>query len=167
MMGDNSWTTVSHRNRNVNVHGNCRDHHSSQEPRTTHVRSDIISLFVTNFPDFVQAEDIQRVCGRACSRLGKIIGVFIAKKLSKLGKRFGFIRFSGDCNCDSLLKQLHEVWFGSYKLFASLPRSLGNNNRTPRTVGLSTAVHRNVNVKCYVNVVRGLPNNMRNITNME
>lgn len=126
---------------------------TSYDPRKSHVSSDIISLFITNFPDSIQIGDIQRVCGRACNRLGNIVCVFIAKKLSKSGKRFGFIRFSGVINRDSLIIQLREVWFGSYKLFASLPRSLENNGHTSQPTNFSTTVHHDVRVKSYANVV--------------
>ncbi|CAI9283608.1 unnamed protein product [Lactuca saligna] len=166
-MGTNDWTTVGHQNRKTNMHGSDRDQHSSHKPLTSHVRSDITSLFITNFPDSVKVGDIKRVCGRACIRLGKIVGVVIANRLSKVGKRFGFIRFTNVGNCDSLIKQLREVWFGSYKFFASLPRSLHNNNHAFQSTGLPTTFHHRFNVKSYANVVRGLTNNISNNSTTE
>lgn len=150
------------------MHGNRRVHRINPDSRNSHVRSNITSLFITNFSDSIQVGDIQRVCRQACNRLGKLVGVFIAKTLSKSGKRFCFIRFLGLGNCDSLIIQFREVWFGSYKRFASLPRSLEKKNvRTSQTIGFSTAVHCDVSVNSYANMVRGSANDMRNSKNME
>lgn len=93
--------------------------------------------------------------------------MFISKKLSKSGKRFGFIRFAGVVNCDSLIIQLHEVWSSSYKLFSSLPRSLENKARVSQSTGFSTGVHCDVNVKSYANEVRGSANDTKYSKNIE
>nr|GEV37249.1 hypothetical protein [Tanacetum cinerariifolium] len=47
------------------------------------------SVFVTNFPESVLAQDLWK----SCSVYGKVVDVFIPSKKSKAGKRFAFVRF--------------------------------------------------------------------------
>ncbi|CAI9283438.1 unnamed protein product [Lactuca saligna] len=53
---------------------------------------------------------------------GNMVDAFISTKLSKRGKRFGFVRFSNVRSEDRMIKCLCEVWFGTYKMFASSPQ---------------------------------------------
>ncbi|GJU06928.1 RNA-directed DNA polymerase, eukaryota [Tanacetum coccineum] len=57
-----------------------------------------------------------------CDRHAKGVDVYIARKLSKIGKRFGFVRFIEMENQQKLLEDLNQIWIGSYKLFASMAR---------------------------------------------
>ncbi|GJW72579.1 RNA-directed DNA polymerase, eukaryota [Tanacetum coccineum] len=47
------------------------------------------SIYVTNFPDSVNSRDLWK----ECSVYGTVVDVFIPTKLSKVGKRFAFVRF--------------------------------------------------------------------------
>lgn len=39
-----------------------------------------------------------------------------------MGKWIGFVTFSGICDVDLMIKKLSDVWYGFYKIFASVPR---------------------------------------------
>ena len=99
------------------VSGNTRVHRGSLQSRFFHVSLDVSSFYITNFLESVQVSDMWRVC--AC--LGKVMDMFISKKLSCMGKYFGFIRFSSVCNMDHMIKQLCYVSYGFHKLFACSP----------------------------------------------
>ncbi|CAI9299312.1 unnamed protein product [Lactuca saligna] len=71
-----------------------------------------------------------------------------------MGKRFGFVRFSGNVNIDHMIKNLCEVWFGYHKLFASVPhihKKEFNFHKEPPKVEKK---RENFSVS-YANVVRG------------
>ncbi|GKD80403.1 RNA-directed DNA polymerase, eukaryota, partial [Tanacetum coccineum] len=55
------------------------------------------SIFVTNFPDVTSAKELWRVC----QTYGTVIDVFIPNRLSRVGKRFAFVRFIRVENVDS------------------------------------------------------------------
>lgn len=54
-----------------------------------HVSLDIKSFYITNFHDSVLTIDIWRMY----DRLGKPVDVFFSTKVSRMGKRFGFVIF--------------------------------------------------------------------------
>ncbi|KAL4584700.1 hypothetical protein LXL04_009308 [Taraxacum kok-saghyz] len=95
---------------------------SQREVRSRTVRSSrnavsniSISIYITNFPLHVGVMEIRQ----ACEKFGRVLDVFISKNLSKLGKRFGFVRFPKVLDGTVLAKDLCSIWMGSYKLFAS------------------------------------------------
>ncbi|MFS8034640.1 hypothetical protein Hanom_Chr17g01583491 [Helianthus anomalus] len=48
---------------------------------------------------------------------GDVLGIYIARKYDRLGKRFGFATFKVTRNRSDLEESLKDVWIGSYKLF--------------------------------------------------
>ncbi|CAI9294632.1 unnamed protein product [Lactuca saligna] len=96
--GNNDW------DRRRNVHGGPRVHDGRHHAKGNVLNSEISSFFITNFPDSVQVVDLWRVCGR----LGKMVDAFISTKLSRMGRRFGFVRFSNVRNEDRMIKCLCE-----------------------------------------------------------
>lgn len=94
---------------------------------------------------------------RVCGRIGKFYDVFISKKKSRLGKRFGLVRFPGDYKYEYMINLLHKVWFGYDKLFASFPivpktAPLQHSWRAPsKTERLVSPVN------SYASVLRGSP----------
>ncbi|GJV50354.1 RNA-directed DNA polymerase, eukaryota [Tanacetum coccineum] len=69
-----------------------------------------------------------------CAPHGRLVDAFIANKLSKGGKRFGFIRFLGVNDANVFMKSLSNIWIGSFHLFitfAIIQRS--NPNPKPQT----------------------------------
>nr|GFC61270.1 hypothetical protein [Tanacetum cinerariifolium] len=77
-----------------------------------------------------------------CESYGCIVDSFIANKKSRVGKRFGFVRFIGVKNEEELANALATIWIGSYHLFAAearfkrketyaeLPKKTVENNRS-------------------------------------
>ncbi|GKD20433.1 RNA-directed DNA polymerase, eukaryota, reverse transcriptase zinc-binding domain protein [Tanacetum coccineum] len=70
------------------------------------------SFFVSNFPDSLDSKGLWNVC----KPFGRIVDAFIANKRSKLGKRFGFIRFLGVRHEEEFAKSLSTIWIGSFHL---------------------------------------------------
>ncbi|KAI3708611.1 hypothetical protein L2E82_37907 [Cichorium intybus] len=95
-----------------------------------------------------------------CAKYGTVVDIFISKYLSKVGKRYGFIRFIKVDDQVNLAKQLCIIWFGSFKLYASADthdRGLKGSRKT-HVVGpkkqyrVSHAV--SSNERSYANVVQ-------------
>ncbi|KAL4582237.1 hypothetical protein LXL04_006781 [Taraxacum kok-saghyz] len=149
------WSRVTYRK------GTRNQNSGESYRRSSHVSSVQHSFFITNFPKSIIPNDIWRVC----SRMGHVVGVYISPNLSKMGKRFGFVRFEEVKNEQGILDQLNETWFGFYKLFASTPRfSKGqpvqkNAMQVRRTVHAPTVkstVERRTDLgNSYANVLRG------------
>ncbi|PWA65865.1 hypothetical protein CTI12_AA333020 [Artemisia annua] len=57
-----------------------------------------------------------------CDPIGIVADVYIARKLSKLGKRFAFVRFLKVKDIDEIVKKLCGIWLGNYHLYASVAR---------------------------------------------
>lgn len=85
-----------------------------------------------------------------CARLRKVVDVFIFNKKFCLGIRFGFVRFSGIRDVDLMITKLFDVWFGFYKLFASIPHIVKKDKRS-NTIPCKIEIHET----SYVSVVRG------------
>ncbi|KAL4582658.1 hypothetical protein LXL04_007216 [Taraxacum kok-saghyz] len=105
-----SLQCASFSDRTRNVEGSRRD----RFPRNA-VSNISISIYITNFPMYMGVTELRL----ACEKHGRVLDVFISKKLSKLGKRFGFVRFPKDIDAPALVKDLCSIWMGSFKLFAS------------------------------------------------
>lgn len=156
------WRPESSSSKNRNYHSNNningqRSHHYYISHNGNQLSGkDTTSFYVTNFPETMMFSDLWRVC----NRIRKVVGVFISKSKSRLGKRFGFIRFVGVKDSDAMIKTLCGVWFGYYKLFASTPRfSISEKVGKPSTTGsLFNTLDKNLSQpNSYANVVRGNP----------
>lgn len=77
---------------------------------------------------------------------------------SRLGKRFGFIRFVGVADIDRMIISLCDVWFGYYKMFFSTPRVSNSDKPSPTIFHTASKMEKIVTLKhSYVSVVRGTP----------
>ncbi|KAL4565680.1 hypothetical protein LXL04_029783 [Taraxacum kok-saghyz] len=149
------WSRVTYRK------GTRNQNSGESYRRSSHVSSVQHSFFISNFPKSIIPNDIWRVC----SRMGHVVDVYISPNLSKMGKRFGFVRFVEVRDEQGILDQLNETWFGFYKLFASTPRFLKgqpvqkNSMQVRRTVHAPTVkstVERRTDLgNSYANVLRG------------
>lgn len=87
-----------------------------------------MSFFVTNFPHHVTTKDLWS----KCAHWGTVCDVFIAKRLSKVGKRFAFVRYIKVNDANKLLSNLNSMWIDKYKVYADLVRfNRSFNNRPP------------------------------------
>ncbi|GJV13593.1 RNA-directed DNA polymerase, eukaryota [Tanacetum coccineum] len=103
-----------------------------------------------------------------CNKYGKVADVYIAKKLSKMDKRFAFVRFLNVINIDSLEQSLASIWIGNHHVFASLAR-FGRNSQSQNSKhifkeSISKGLHSNahVNRKTYVSVAQDSNNRVAN-----
>ncbi|GJZ58752.1 RNA-directed DNA polymerase, eukaryota, reverse transcriptase zinc-binding domain protein [Tanacetum coccineum] len=76
------------------------------------------SFFVTNFPESLDAKNLWK----EFQPYGRIVDAFIANKRSKIGKRFGFVRFLGIRNGEEFAKTLSNIWIGSHHVFVSIAK---------------------------------------------
>ncbi|PWA51624.1 Endonuclease/exonuclease/phosphatase [Artemisia annua] len=111
-----------------------RKHHPTAiaNPYSKDLAKVATSFFITNFPTYVDAKRLWI----ACESFGKIADAFIARKLSKRGKRFGFLRFLGVTNEEDLARKLSIIWIENFHLFAAIamfPRPLHqpSSNKKP------------------------------------
>ncbi|CAI9303836.1 unnamed protein product [Lactuca saligna] len=66
---------------------------------------------------------------RSWTQVATVADVYIAKKLSKLGKCFAFVRFIKVSDEKLLEIKIREIWLGSYHLFVSLARFQRESDR--------------------------------------
>nr|GEX22109.1 hypothetical protein [Tanacetum cinerariifolium] len=76
------------------------------------------SIFVTNFPDQTNANELWRFG----NQYGNVIDAFIPDRRSKIGKCYGFIRFIQVANVDRLINNLCTIWIGKFKLHVNVAR---------------------------------------------
>ncbi|KAL4588235.1 hypothetical protein LXL04_001117 [Taraxacum kok-saghyz] len=142
-----------------------------------------VNVYVTNFPTSMTTMDLRRLC----ERHGKVLDVYIAQKLSKIGKRFAFVRFlkSKDLKHVHVVEELRRVWVGSYHLFATWARlnkddakeqkptkAATNNSKTQeRTNVITSTNHVKVSaeggIKSYTSVIRNNSGNNSRSTHEE
>lgn len=87
-----------------------RRHNNNQQ---TTIQWDGVKFFVSNPPAKCSSTDLKEVL----QGYGEVLGIYIARKFDKLGKRFGFATFKVSRNRADLEESLNDVWIGSYKLF--------------------------------------------------
>nr|GEZ06585.1 hypothetical protein [Tanacetum cinerariifolium] len=106
-----------------------------------------------------------------CEKHGTVADVYIAQKLSKIRRRFAFVRFLKVKNIVSLLESLNKIWIGSYHIFAAkarFERKLSAANKTtpnqiPKTLSkpqpkVSAASHANPS-RSYATALNGKTSN--------
>ncbi|GJW28107.1 RNA-directed DNA polymerase, eukaryota [Tanacetum coccineum] len=106
-----AWTWVFGKNKNLNAK-------RIDNPFEKDVDKIATSFFVTNFPESLDAKGLWK----EFQPFGRIVDAFIANKRSKIGKRFGFVRFLGVNNADTFVNRLSSIWMGSYHVFVSVAK---------------------------------------------
>nr|GEZ61492.1 RNA-directed DNA polymerase, eukaryota, reverse transcriptase zinc-binding domain protein [Tanacetum cinerariifolium] len=76
------------------------------------------SVFVINFPEQFSAKDLWNTC----KVYGHVVDTYIPDRRSKIGKRFGFVRFINAFDMERLVNNLCTVWTGKLKLHANVAR---------------------------------------------
>ncbi|XP_068477241.1 uncharacterized protein [Phaseolus vulgaris] len=77
-----------------------------------------ISFFFTNFPEHFMERDLWKVF----QRWGRVMDVFVSRKLNARNKKFGFVRFQGVKDVFSLERELSAIWIGTWNMQVNLPK---------------------------------------------
>lgn len=94
-----------------------RNNDSFQHNRDQHHYPGSISFFFTNFPTHYKVEDMWK----EFLKWGIVIDVFIAPRIDRFGKKYGFVRFINVQNPKALEVKLDSLWLGTYKLRVNIP----------------------------------------------
>ncbi|KAL8502256.1 hypothetical protein ACS0TY_021396 [Phlomoides rotata] len=78
--------------------------------------------FFVNFPERCSVEFLRS----KFTAVGVVLDIFCPKKKDKKGKPFGFVRFSARMDSNVVLEKLNNMWIGTYKIRAYLPRNDAN-----------------------------------------
>ncbi|GKE49528.1 nucleotide-binding alpha-beta plait domain-containing protein, partial [Tanacetum coccineum] len=124
------------------------------------------SIYVTNFPESFSAKDLFN----SCKVYGHVVDSFIPSKRSKIGKRFGFVRFINVFSEERLVNNLCTIWVGRLKFHANIARfqraPMSAKKNQPNIVAESNRSRSyipkkdkgfNATEKSYVHVVKGNP----------
>jgi len=76
------------------------------------------SFFFTNFPPEYAEKNLRKVF----QRWGRVLDVFIPRRLDVRIKRFGFVRIHGVRDVEVLERKLGSVWIGYWKLQVNKPK---------------------------------------------
>ncbi|PWA92948.1 hypothetical protein CTI12_AA076220 [Artemisia annua] len=93
-----------------------QDDSEGDEKRKHVPRQNVVNFFFTNFPPEWSKVNMYELF----SEVGEIAEVYIARKVSKAGKRFGFARFFRVGNIQALEKRLNRISIGSFRLKANI-----------------------------------------------
>nr|GEU36328.1 RNA-directed DNA polymerase, eukaryota, reverse transcriptase zinc-binding domain protein [Tanacetum cinerariifolium] len=107
-----------------------------------------ISIFVMNFPKTFLAKDLFHTC----KKYGHVVDSFIPMKRSKVGKRFGFVRFINVFNNERLVNNLCTIWNNRLKLHANIARFQRNNGNVKNPAPTNGGEGKNVNTQGQVKV---------------
>nr|GFB21929.1 nucleotide-binding alpha-beta plait domain-containing protein [Tanacetum cinerariifolium] len=128
----------------------------SERSKKDDVQKISTSVFVTNFPGGYCVRDLWNTC----KLYGHVVDVFIPDRRTKVGKRFGFVRFIKVLDIDRVISNLSTVWVGRNKIHANVARfqrepihkqsnnvnNKGTNNFNHGAMGMTNS---------YVHVVKG------------
>ncbi|XP_045831281.1 uncharacterized protein LOC123922627 [Trifolium pratense] len=84
-----------------------------------------VSFYFTNFP----AQMSNFYLRKGFEVCGVLEDVFVAKKRNRYGKPYGFVRFSNVKNVTKLTNALNNVWFGYFRVKASVAMFERNDSR--------------------------------------
>ena len=71
-----------------------------------------VKFFFTNFPHGYVERDMWKIF----QRWGRVIDVFISRRLDAGNRRFEFMRFQGVMDAHVLERRLDAIWIGLWKL---------------------------------------------------
>ncbi|PWA45314.1 hypothetical protein CTI12_AA518770 [Artemisia annua] len=80
----------------------------------------VVNYFFTNFPPEWNQANLRDIF----MEFGEVVDVYVARKMSKVGLRFGFARFLRVGNLKVLEKRLNQIWNGRLKLRANVAKIL-------------------------------------------
>ncbi|GJW12466.1 nucleotide-binding alpha-beta plait domain-containing protein [Tanacetum coccineum] len=98
--------------------GEEQDEGEGQEKKKHVPWSNVVNYYFTSFPPEWN-EDYLR---KAFAEVGELVDVYVARKMSKTGLRFGFVRFLQVGNPKVLEKNLNQIRYGRFKLRANIAK---------------------------------------------
>lgn len=96
--------------------GNKRSNRNGSDSNQEKVEKLYVTYFVTNFPNDLVEKDLWHLF----EEFGKIANVYIARKLSKNGRKFAFVKYLIVFYGDRLEKRLTNIWVGNFHLFVCI-----------------------------------------------
>ncbi|GKD64802.1 nucleotide-binding alpha-beta plait domain-containing protein, partial [Tanacetum coccineum] len=135
----------------------------SQRSKEDEVQKISTSMFVTIFPDQFTAKELWNTC----KQYGYVVDAFIPNRISKAGKRFGFVHFINVFDAEHLVNNLCTIWVGRHKIHANVARfqrvSMNNsssqfkNNEEKRNHTHDVSIDKGTKgpVNSYVHPVKG------------
>ncbi|KAG6778847.1 hypothetical protein POTOM_015195 [Populus tomentosa] len=90
--------------------------------------TDHLKLFFERFPSWVEYQDLKKTFGK----FGQVIKLFLSKRKTVLGRRFGFVDILSPLPVIDICDQASKVWFDSYKLRVN-PAKLQSSKPPPPT----------------------------------
>jgi len=112
------------------------------------------TFFFTNFPNEFQEKDLWRVF----QRRGRVLDVFISRKLNARKQLFVFVRFSGVRDALALERQIDSIWIGTWKLQTNKPkceRQEKPEHTLQRQVHTQNVQSQKVHQRSFAQVVKG------------
>nr|GEV05260.1 RNA-directed DNA polymerase, eukaryota [Tanacetum cinerariifolium] len=103
-------------------------HPPKPNPNFKKIQDLTATAYITNFSTTLGSKDLWQLC----EKHGTVADVYIARKLSKVGCRFAFVRFLKVNHTGSLIEALNKIWIGSYHIFAAMARFERNSNATQK-----------------------------------
>lgn len=98
--------------------GNKRSNRNGSDSNREKIEKLSVTDFVTNFPNDLVENDLWHLF----EEFGKIADVYIARKLSKNGRKFAFVIYLNVFDGDRLEKRLAYIWVGNFHLFVSVAK---------------------------------------------
>ncbi|KAJ4835270.1 hypothetical protein Tsubulata_040512 [Turnera subulata] len=116
--------TVNQQPNNQNPSQNHFSRWSRKHIQNSFDNNEILNLYVENIPLRWTPMDLHLIL----AKFGDILDVYIPTKLSKLGRRFSFVRFKKPANLQSLITHINSISADEEHLSASLAR--GKKDKT-------------------------------------
>ncbi|GKD56419.1 nucleotide-binding alpha-beta plait domain-containing protein, partial [Tanacetum coccineum] len=98
--------------------GEDQDDGDGNERRKNVLRITVVNYFFTNFPPEWNEGNLRELF----AEIEEVADVYVARKLSKVGLRFGFAHFFQVGNAQVLEKRLNKIWYGTFKLRANVAK---------------------------------------------
>jgi len=87
-------------------------------PNTTPTPSVSTKFYFERFPSWLDYQDLKK----AFSKISLVTNLFVSRKKTKIGRRFGFVTFFSHLEATDLCDRLNLIWFDSFKIRANLAR---------------------------------------------
>jgi hypothetical protein len=108
-------------------------------PNTTPTPSIPTKFYFERFSSWLDYQDLKK----AFSKISLVTNLFVSRKKTKRGRRFGFVSFFSHLKDANLCDRLNLIWFDSFKICANLARfqtSIDSREKTAPTTKPETKI---------------------------